>query len=57
MRHIVGLLSVMLTCFALTTLQRGSLDRGFMDRFRNRQPPRQCRSSAVSRALHEKLRK
>ena len=28
-----------------------------MDRFRNRQPPKQCRSSAVSRALHEKLRK
>src|SRR5262245_5799364 len=36
---------------------RGKFHRGFMDRFRNRQPRGQCRSSAVSSALHEELPK
>ena len=58
MRHIVGLLSVMLTCFALTTPAcSGGLDRGIMDWLRNCRLPGHGRSSAVPRALHEKLRK
>ena len=58
MRYIVGLLSVMLTYVALSTLAvaatsiEGSwIGSGTVSR------RGQCRSSAMSRALHEKLQK
>ena len=57
MRYIVGLLSLMLTCVALSTLAVAvtSIEGSWIGS--GTVSHRSNRSSAVSRALHEKLRK
>ena len=58
MRYIVGLLSLMLTCVALSTLAVAATSiEGSWIGSGTVSHRKQCRSSAVSRALHEKLRK